>query len=243
MKILFLDESGDHNLIKIDAQYPVFVLAGVIMDASYHDTLATSIMNQTKMQLFGRTDIVFHTADIARNRNGFEQMIDPKFRKKFYDALNNMMSEIDYKIVAVAIDKVKHKQRYGIMAVDPYLLSLEFIVERFVLDIMSSSESGRIIAECRSSILDNQLELSFLNTKIQGTRFIRGAEIKKRITSLSCISKDANLTGLQIADLIASPIGRYVIGRTLKEDFRVIQRKFRMASDGNILGFGLKVFP
>ena len=46
------------------------------------------------------------------------------------------------------------------------------------------------------------------------------------------------MTGLQIADLIASPIGRYVIGRTLKEDFQVIKSEFRQASDGDLLGFG-----
>ena len=29
MKVLFLDESGDHNLSVIDPQYPMFVLGGV----------------------------------------------------------------------------------------------------------------------------------------------------------------------------------------------------------------------
>ena len=31
MKVLFLDESGDHNLAVIDPQYPLFVLGGVIV--------------------------------------------------------------------------------------------------------------------------------------------------------------------------------------------------------------------
>lgn len=35
MKVLFLDESGDHNLTVIDPLYPVFVLGGVIMDRDY----------------------------------------------------------------------------------------------------------------------------------------------------------------------------------------------------------------
>ena len=30
MKVLFLDESGDHNLSVIDPSYPIFVLGGVI---------------------------------------------------------------------------------------------------------------------------------------------------------------------------------------------------------------------
>lgn len=32
MKILFLDESGDHNLLVVDKDYPIFVLGGCIMD-------------------------------------------------------------------------------------------------------------------------------------------------------------------------------------------------------------------
>jgi hypothetical protein len=35
MKMLFLDESGDHNLAIIDPQYPVFVLGGVVLEKSY----------------------------------------------------------------------------------------------------------------------------------------------------------------------------------------------------------------
>jgi hypothetical protein len=34
-KILFLDESGDHNLTKIDQTHPIFVLGGVIADKKY----------------------------------------------------------------------------------------------------------------------------------------------------------------------------------------------------------------
>ena len=38
MKILYLDESGDHSLSVIDPQYPVFVLGGVIVDVGYAAT-------------------------------------------------------------------------------------------------------------------------------------------------------------------------------------------------------------
>lgn len=35
MKVLFLDESGDHNLAVIDPSYPLFVLGGVIVEQRY----------------------------------------------------------------------------------------------------------------------------------------------------------------------------------------------------------------
>lgn len=84
MKILFLDESGDHNLSIIDQQYPLFVLGGVIVDKGYAEEEMTEAVQSFKRRLFGRDDLVLHTADITRNRNGFERMKEPAFRARFY---------------------------------------------------------------------------------------------------------------------------------------------------------------
>ncbi len=121
MKVLFLDESGDHNLSVIDPQYPMFVLGGVIMDKDYAEGRLTDALNIFKRDMFGRTDIVLHTADITRNRNGFEALIDPAFRVRFYNRLNALMRAIDYSVVACAIRKDHHLSRYGVAALDPYL--------------------------------------------------------------------------------------------------------------------------
>ena len=83
MKMLFLDESGDHNLTSIDLNYPVFVLGGVIMDKEYADGPLTEVFDSFKRELFGRTDIVLHTADITRNRKGFEALQMPRFALDF----------------------------------------------------------------------------------------------------------------------------------------------------------------
>ena len=73
MKVMFLDESGGHNLSVIEKDYPIFVLGGVIMDKDYAENELVSRMNELKIRLFGRPDIVLHTSDIVRNRNGFER--------------------------------------------------------------------------------------------------------------------------------------------------------------------------
>ncbi len=61
MKILFLDESGDHNLTIIDPQYPVFVLGGVIIDRAYAEGEMTERVRDFKLRLFGRDDIIGDT--------------------------------------------------------------------------------------------------------------------------------------------------------------------------------------
>jgi Protein of unknown function (DUF3800) len=109
MKVLFLDESGDHNLSVIDERYPMFVLGGIIVDKDYAEGELTREVNAFKMALFGRTDIVLHTADITRNRNDFKPMKDAAFRARFYAALNHLMRRLQYSVVACAIRKGEHQ--------------------------------------------------------------------------------------------------------------------------------------
>jgi hypothetical protein len=210
-KILFLDESGDHSLTQIDSQYPVFTLCGVIIEEEYHRTVATERLNALKEELFGRREIILHTADFTRNRAGFEAMSSHDFRSRFFAALESLIGELDFKIVACVIRKHDHLGKYGLNAIDPYLLSLSLLVERFVFEC--GSIGGSIVAESRDPTLNNALELAFLNLKIQGTAYISATKIQKRIHNFAIRGKKENLAGLQIADLAATPIGRYAIGR------------------------------
>ncbi len=243
MKILFLDESGDHNMEKIDSKYPVFVLAGVIFESEYYTKNAKQRIGKFKKKLFENEKIILHTADIYRNRNGFEELKNPKFREKFYFELNKLIDDLNFNIIASGIHKNKHFARYGISAVDPYLLSLEFIVERFIFSLDECGEKGIIVAESRGNQLDNQLEIAWLNLKVRGTRFIEPVRISEKITDFKIVAKSKGVEGLEVADLVASPIGRSVMKKKSKEDFRTIKKKFRKNSSGHIIGHGMIIFP
>ena len=96
MQYLFLDESGDHNLQLIDPQYPLFVLGGVIVDGAYAEGELVMRLNDFKREMFGREDLILHTADLTRNRNGFERLKDHAFRQVFYEGLNKLMDNLQY---------------------------------------------------------------------------------------------------------------------------------------------------
>lgn len=81
MCVMYLDESGDHSLDKIDPQFPVFALAGCVFDKEVHDGTVEFLVRQYKLRLFGRHDIVLHTADIARN----QRIVEAKFRRRAGD--------------------------------------------------------------------------------------------------------------------------------------------------------------
>jgi hypothetical protein len=238
MKRMYLDESGNHDLVRIDQQYPMFVLGGVIVDADYADGEMAERVANFKREVFGSPDIILHTAEIARNKNAFECLKHPAKRQEFYTALNNVMRTLRYKVVACAINKTAHLERYGWSAVDPYWLSLQVLVERFCYEIGNKAHQGEIIAECRRPDLDKQLRAAYRSIQ---TRYLDHTTIAARISGLTCVPKTANLAGLQIADLVVSPIGRYVLGKPTKEDFEIVCGKFR--GGANFVGKGLVVLP
>lgn len=242
MKAMFLDESGNHALTTVDEQYPVFVLGGVIVEIEYAEQVIDPRIREFKRDLFGRDDIVLHTADITHNRNGFERLVEPVFRTRFYTELNLLMRELEYKVVACAIRKDAHMARYGMAAVDPYMLSLDILAERFCFEIGDVPEGGTIYAERRSPVLDRELDIAWLNLKVRGTRYIRASTINERIANLQTRPKNANIAGLQLADLVVSPIGRFVLGKPTREDWAVIEAKFRRRG-GSYLGAGLVILP
>ncbi len=106
MLILFLDESGDHSLNKIDPQYPVFVLGGCIVDRDYHDHQMTKSVRSYKEELFGREDFILHTAEINRRKGVFQALTKVETREKFFEKTNRLMKDLDYMVVACGIKKM-----------------------------------------------------------------------------------------------------------------------------------------
>jgi hypothetical protein len=90
--------------------------------------------------------------------------------------------------------------------------------------------------------LDAQLELAWANLQVAGTHFMRAAQIKRRIAGLNIHQKSENIAGLQLADLVVSPIGRYVLGKNIHRDFEIVESKFRR-HQGSYEGAGLVVLP
>ena len=247
-KILFLDESGDHSLSIIDPQFSVFVLCGVIMDEEYHRNIATERLDAFKMRLLGNREIILHTADFTRNKSGFEAMSNHEFRTDFFNALQDVIRGLEFRIVACVIKKEHHLQKYGLNALDPYLLSLSVVVERFIFEC--GSAGGTIVAEARNPTLNNALDLAFLDLKIRGTTFISATKVQRRIHNFAIRQKKDNIAGLQIADVVATPIGRHAMGKTTYphycdqgDFFHVVKPKFRQAWDGKIEGRGLVILP
>jgi hypothetical protein len=244
MKTLFLDESGDHSLSVIDPQYPVFVLGGVIADSEYAATDIDAAVRRLKLDVFGGDDFALHTADIIRQRGAFTSLVDRELRHLFRSRLNALMQRLDYTVVACAIRKDAHLAAYGEAALDPYSLSLNVLVERFCFALADARETqpGLIVAERRDKALDSALLASWRHLRKRGTSYLRPAAIRDRTAHLRLESKGAAIAGLELADLVVSPIGRFVAGKPPRQDWAIVEAKLRRRK-GEYLGAGLVILP
>lgn len=249
---MFLDESGDHNLEpkKVDPQYPIFVLCGCIFDEAYYKNIFIQKFNDLKKSFFGTDQVILHTLEMTRPSQSKDKHFllfnNSDFRTKFYDAINKLIESSEVIFVACIIKKNDHFSKYNLQAIDPYLLSFDNLLNRFIFTL-NHNEKGTIIAERRESLLDNQLDIAWLNYKVSGTGIVKPVEIKEKIEGLNMLSKKSNTAGLQIADLIATPIGRSYLGKKARNgnevSFEMLKKRFRKSSSGTILGYGVSIIP
>ncbi len=239
--IVFVDESGDHGLGAIDAAYPVFVLAFCAFEKSHYANVVLPAMTSFKFRHFGHDQVVLHERDIRKDLGAFAALRDPGIKAMFLEEATAMIESLEMTVVACVI----RKDRLGYMAhsrVGPYEIALEFGLER-IHQWLAARGSGvaptPVVIERRGRREDDALELEF-------RRVCSGANYLRRPLPLEpvFVSKVANVPGIQLADLVARPIGRHVLDPTQpNRAWDVIERKLRRSASGKVGGWGLKVFP
>lgn len=240
---LFLDESGDHNLKAIDPQHPVFVLAGGIFEVDYYQNTVVPSINNIKEKFFGNSKIILHSRDIRKQEHQpFLVLRNKEKRERFYKEWNRLIAGLDFTVLAAIIDKHKLLKQYGRSAENPYHLSLSFLMERFSMFLRERGSLGKIIIESRTKADNDRLFLAYSKIMLEGSSFIQANEFQTRIEKLEFVPKKKNITGTQIADLLAYPIATSILPHRDKQAFNIIKSKFR-SKNGEIKGFGLKVFP
>lgn len=242
---LFMDESGDHSLSNINADYPVFVLCALLFkEADY--VRACGRLEKFKIKFFGTGDVILHSRDIRKCEGPFKMLFDLDVKKKFYEGLDRILSESAYKIIASAINKEKHVKQYGKLADDPYEIALTFVLERILFEAtgMSAAHKIKVIIEARGKKEDRQISTRYNELLYRGSGQV-GAQrfLQSFDTELEARKKRDNDCGLQLADLCAYPIARYVLKPTEPNpSFDIIKNKIRRGPRG-IKGYGIKVFP
>lgn len=216
-------------------------LCGILISELELDNLDRCI-DEIKDKYWGSKKIIFHSYDIRNRSKKFKNLNDPELRRSFFNDLNNIF-DINFKIIASSIDKRSYKTHNYSDTEDIYDQCLLFILERVVKDFNNKScQSITIILEKRNKIKDTELA-TYLNDLFEnGGRYIKTSKLKSLNMSYKFSHKNENENGLQVSDLTAYPISKYVLDENaLNIEFDILKKRFRTNSIGAIEGYGLKI--
>jgi len=239
---LFLDECGDQNLANFDASFPIFTLCGIIMSEDDYHKLGSDVIRM-KTKYWGEKKIILHSRDIRKCDKGFEILFDLDLKKSFYEDINSIMKDNNYTVVSCSIQKEPYIRKYGRLS-DVYGLSLSYIIERVVFFLDSQNDKTidlHVFAEKRGKKEDACLINYYNEVLDRGTYFVNSQRIKSYFKSFEFKDKRENIIGLQIADLAAYPLTRYVLDPVaVNVAFDIVNEK--IYSQGG-KQHGLKIFP
>lgn len=230
--IIYVDESGDHSLKSIDEGYPIFVLAFCIFDKKSYSKNVVKKLKEFKFKHFGHDMVILHENEIRRDKGFFRKLKSKEKKEAFIDELTNIIDEESFRVIATVI----RKKELNVHNNNPYDIALKYCMEstyEFLKGFNQENKITHIVVEQRGRKEDSELELEF-------RRICDGNNYQNFQLPFELVmaNKMSNSAGLQLADLVARPIGLSVFKPDQKNRaYDIIKRKFCIDS------IGFKVFP
>lgn len=243
--VVYVDESGDHGLEALDESYPVFVLSFCVFHKGHYAQKVVPAIETFKFRHFGHDTVVLHEHEIRKEKGPF-RFIDRAHRRAFYDELTGIIEASNFILISCVIDKRRLRERSQLGS-NPYHLALGFCLET-LFELMQ--EKGQheypthVVVECRGPKEDRDLELEFRRICDGENRWSKRLPFR-----IVMADKKTNSSGLQLADLVARPIGIATL-RPEQENraFGILKQKFFCSGGRRNLGvgykgWGLKIHP
>lgn len=219
--ILYFDESGSAELGRIDPDYPVFVLTCIMVEKTAYMHQVVPMVQKLKFDFVGHDQVILHEIDIRKQDESFLFLRrNPDTRRRFLDRIGQLVEAANVEVIAAVIRKDQLKQRYT-SPMNPYELAVQFCLEIAANRLTELGQNSREVVavfERRGKREDDQLELAFRRIVAGNTALRSFEQFSRRVASLASfswipqfVSKKANSSGLQLADLMARPIGLGVL--------------------------------
>lgn len=244
--VVYVDESGDHSLVNIDQDYPVFVLALCVFHKRHYSEQIIPAIEKFKFNYFGHDSVVLHENEIRKQKGDFAFLSYRPARAEFMDGLSSIMEASNFILIAAVVDKVRLTRSDGATS-NPYHIALGMCLESlrdFLAEKSQDNIKTHVVVECRGKKEDRELELEF-------RRICDGDNHGNRNLPFDVIfaDKKTNLAGLQLADLVARPVGlNYIRPAQANQAFDLLKRKFYCDGGRERVGsgfenVGLMIYP
>lgn len=259
--IVAIDESGTPDLKHIaksincnkainagDAQFTVTACAIKIKDFDNAKEQVMCIKNKYwENALYkykdGEKRVCFHSKEIRSKAQAFNPNLINY--TEFVEDISNMMSSMPIKLLAANIDKKRHIEKY-IYPKNPYDLCMNFVLERLMWNI-GKNETCYVILESRGKKEDKDL-LDRIKHLIDNGNNQNESDVFSKIKGVYFNPKWSHKNDdkksywmLELADLCAFPIHKYLAYGTVDPAFDILKKK--ICCYPNIKGRGIKSFP
>jgi hypothetical protein len=256
---LYLDEVGNDDLGHVaQERHRYLSLTGVIIQHEHARDVATPQLNAFKADVFQHDPedpVHFHRSDILYKRGPFGILNDEATRTKFNDGLLAYLKAIEYSVITVVIDKRGMMNQGHWTNQHPYHYLMAIIAEKYAQWLERHGGRGDIMPEARKGPKDPALQAAYTEVREAGTNFVSSERIKARISDgpLKFRTKEDNVTGLQICDLLAHPSQCYVrslqnhpieLGSFASKIVPILTgAKYDRSNTGAVRGYGVKYLP
>ncbi|MBX5445545.1 MAG: DUF3800 domain-containing protein [Sphaerobacter sp.] len=255
---MYIDEVGNSGLgTSRNPDHRYLSLTGIIIRLDHVSDWLFPQLESLKQSYFDShpdEPIILHRKDIVNHRGPFATLRDPRVEQAFGQDIISLIDQCEFTAMTVVIDKREHLERYQVWRFDPYHYSLTILLERYVRWLQEQRAVGDVMAESRGKREDLRLKGAFARLLQQGTSSVASTVFAKHLTSreLKVKPKQANVAGLQLADLLAYPSYRFVLdmrgikpltGFNSKIAALLEQGKYRRSPSGKIEGWGVKWLP
>jgi hypothetical protein len=208
---IYIDEVGNPDLGSSDnPNHRYLSLTGVVLDLRHVQTTVHPQMEELKNKYFVHhpdEPVVLHRKEMHKGAAPFEALKTPGVRIRFDEELLGLLRAWDYTVITVCLDKRRHRETYATWRYDPYHYCLELLLERFYFFLVRHSAVGDVMAESRGGRENQRLMDAYTRLCERGTHYIAAEQLQEVLTSrqLKVRQKTLNITGLQLADLLARP--------------------------------------
>jgi hypothetical protein len=175
-----------------------------------HSTFCPALENFKEVH-FGRDlddPVVLHLEDINAKDRQFKVLAKKDKWNAFWSDFYVLTKACRFVCFGVLIDKITTQSKnYGPVSTHPYHIALLAILERYCGFLKFGQHQGDVMAESRGGKEDMLLKAAYESVYKGGTRFRSHDFFQSVLTSkeLKIKKKEANVAGLQLADMFALP--------------------------------------
>ena len=216
---MYVDESGDHVMdpskwSSPDARY--LGLTGVVIASETYRTRTHPEFEALKQEFFPHDPdepLVLVRNQIVGKRVLFQVLRDPEVAAHWEARIMQFFYAHVSQIISVVLDKEAYLRSSHSHTPRPYSYCLTALTERYSRWLNDIGGTGDVMTESRGKREDKGLKEDFHQYMTGGANLADAQELLRSVSSsqVKLNLKTDNITGLQLADLLAYPLKRGIL--------------------------------